>query len=212
MADKKSIGLEFYNQFLKLTESEREKFSKYANKLLEKSFLIRQRDADREGYYFVLLKLTLFQTYFQLMDFTVTNHEADQIISLATDADRNRLWLKRTDTIILLILRQLYQQKAREATLSNQIMVSVLEINDAVDNTRLIKGKLLKTELQNTMRLLRNYSIIDYISADLFNDDTKILLYPSLLHIVNINDMNRLEEHLKKFKRGGDDDENDDQD
>ena len=212
MADKKSIGLEFYNQFLKLTDSEREKFSKYANKLLEKSFLIRQREADREGYYFVLLKLTLFQTYFQLIDFSVTNHEADQIIALATDADRNRLWLKRIDTIILLILRQLYQQKAREATLSSQILVSVLEINDAVDNTRLIKGKLPKTELQNTMRLLRNYSIVDYISADLFNDDTKILLYPSLLYIVNINDMNRLEEHLKKFKRGADNDENDDQD
>lgn len=212
MPNKQTIGLNFFNQLQKLTETEKEKFSRICNKILDKNFLIRQKDSDKQDYFFVLGHLTLFQRYFMLMDYAITHYEADQIIALSTEADRNRVRLKRIDTIILLILRLLYQKKAKEATQLNQILVSVGEIHDEIEKTGLIKGKISKTELQTTMRILKSYSIIDFQSSNLFNDDTRVEIYPSLLRVVNIDDMNKLETQLNAYSTGGDDNEDDDED
>jgi len=130
MANKQSVGLTFFNQFQKLTETEKEKFSRICNKILDKNFLIRQKESDKEDYFFVVGHLTLFQNYFMLMDYMVTHYEADQIVALSTEANRNRTRLRRNDTIMLLVLRLLYQKKSKEATQLNQILVSVKDIQE----------------------------------------------------------------------------------
>ncbi len=212
MANKQSVGLTFFNQFQKLTETEKEKFSRICNKILDKNFLIRQKESDKEDYFFVVGHLTLFQNYFMLMDYMVTHYEADQIIALSTEANRNRTRLRRNDTIMLLVLRLLYQKKSKEATQLNQILVSVKDIQEELDRTSLFKGKIPKTELQTTMRMLKSYSLIDFQSSNLINDDTRVEIYPSLLRVVNIDDMTKLEAQLNAYSNGGDDDEDDDQD
>jgi hypothetical protein len=212
MANKQSVGLTFFNQFQKLTETEKEKFSRICNKILDKNFLIRQKESDKEDYFFVVGHLTLFQNYFMLMDYMVTHYEADQIVALSTEANRNRTRLRRNDTIMLLVLRLLYQKKSKEATQLNQILVSVKDIQEELDRTSLFKGKIPKTELQTTMRMLKSYSLIDFQSSNLINDDTRVEIYPSLLRVVNIDDMTKLETQLSAYSNGGDDDEDDDQD
>jgi hypothetical protein len=212
MANKQSVGLTFFNQFQKLTETEKEKFSRICNKILDKNFLIRQKESDKEDYFFVVGHLTLFQNYFMLMDYMVTHYEADQIVALSTEANRNRTRLRRNDTIMLLVLRLLYQKKSKEATQLNQILVSVKDIQEELDRTSLFKGKIPKTELQTTMRMLKSYSLIDFQSSNLINDDTRVEIYPSLLRVVNIDDMTKLETQLNAYSNGGDDDEDDDQD
>ena len=212
MANKQSVGLTFFNQFQRLTETEKEKFSRICNKILDKNFLIRQKESDKEDYFFVVGHLTLFQNYFMLMDYMVTHYEADQIVALSTEANRNRTRLRRNDTIMLLVLRLLYQKKSKEATQLNQILVSVKDIQEELDRTSLFKGKIPKTELQTTMRMLKSYSLIDFQSSNLINDDTRVEIYPSLLRVVNIDDMTQLETQLNAYSNGGDDDEDDDQD
>jgi hypothetical protein len=212
MANKQSVGLTFFNQFQKLTETEKEKFSRICNKILDKNFLIRQKESDKEDYFFVVGHLTLFQNYFMLMDYMVTHYEADQIVALSTEANRNRTRLRRNDTIMLLVLRLLYQKKSKEATQLDQILVSVKDIQEELDRTSLFKGKIPKTELQTTMRMLKSYSLIDFQSSNLINDDTRVEIYPSLLRVVNIDDMTKLEAQLSAYSNGGDDDEDDDQD
>ena len=212
MSNKQSVGLTFFNQFQKLTETEKEKFSRICNKILDKNFLIRQKESDKEDYFFVVGHLTLFQNYFMLMDYMVTHYEADQIVALSTEANRNRTRLRRNDTIMLLVLRLLYQKKSKEATQLNQILVSVKDIQEELDRTSLFKGKIPKTELQTTMRMLKSYSLIDFQSSNLINDDTRVEIYPSLLRVVNIDDMTKLETQLSAYSNGGDDDEDDDQD
>ena len=212
MANKQSVGLTFFNQFQKLTETEKEKFSRICNKILDKNFLIRQKESDKEDYFFVVGHLTLFQNYFMLMDYMVTHYEADQIVALSTEANRNRTRLRRNDTIMLLVLRLLYQKKSKEATQLNQILVSVKDIQEELDRTSLFKGKIPKTELQTTMRMLKSYSLIDFQSSNLINDDTRVEIYSSLLRVVNIDDMTKLETQLNAYSNGGDDYEDDDQD
>jgi hypothetical protein len=212
MANKQSVGLTFFNQFQKLTETEKEKFSRICNKILDKNFLIRQKESDKEDYFFAVGHLTLFQNYFMLMDYMVTHFEADQIVALSTEANRNRTRLRRNDTIMLLVLRLLYQKKSKEATQLDQILVSVKDIQEELDRTSLFKGKIPKTELQTTMRMLKSYSLIDFQSSNLINDDTRVEIYPSLLRVVNIDDMTKLEAQLSAYSNGGDDDEDDDQD
>lgn len=212
MGVKDSISQTFLINYQELTETKKERFSRVCNKILDKNFILRQKQSDKEDYYFVVENLTLFQDYFQLMDYSVTHYVADQIIALSTEADRNRTKLRRNDTIILLVLRLLYQKKSKEVTQLNQILVSIGEIHEELERTSLFKGRFPKTDLQITMRMLKSFSLIDFQSSNLFNEDTRIEIYPSLLRVVNIDDMNRLEKQLSSYSNGGDDDEDDDQD
>lgn len=212
MGVKDSVSQTFLVNYQELTETKKERFSRVCNKILDKNFILRQKQSDKEDYYFVVENLTLFQDYFQLMDYSVTHYVADQIIALSTETDRNRTKLRRNDTIILLVLRLLYQKKSKEVTQLNQILVSIGEIHEELERTSLFKGRFPKTDLQITMRMLKSFSLIDFQSSNLFNEDTRIEIYPSLLRVVNIDDMNRLEKQLSSYSNGGDDDEDDDQD
>lgn len=212
MSNKQSIGLTFFNHLQELTDTEIDKFSRICNKLLVKNFIMRQRDSDKEDYYFIVGHLTLFQNYFLLMNYSVIYSETEQLIALGTEANRNRARLKRNDTIMLLVLRLLYQKKSKEATQLNQIVVSINEIQEELERTSLFKGRINKTELQIILRMMKSFSLIDFQSSNIVNDETRIVLYPSLPRVVNIVDMQILETQLREFSNGGDDVEDDDQD
>lgn len=212
MSNKQNIALDFYNYFQELTDNEKEKFSRTCNKILDKNFLIRQKDSDKEDYFFVLKNLTLFQDYFLLMDYVVIHYEADQLIALSTEGERNRIRLKRNDTIILLVLRLLYQKKSKEVTQLNQILVSTSEILDELERTSLFKKMIPKTELISILQLFKRSSLIDFKASNLINEDSRIEIYPSLLRVVNIDDLSKLEKQLNAFNNGGDELEDDDED
>ena len=61
--------------------------------------------------------------------------------------------------------------------------------------------------------MLKSFSIINYLSNNLiFDDETRIEIYPSILRIVNVNDINKLDKQLSAYTDGGDEDEEVDQD
>lgn len=213
MISNKPLDLVFTSEYKKLTETEKDKFSRICSKLLDKTFILKQKDTDKEDFFFVVGHLSLFHSYFQLINYSVTYHEADQLIMLSTDLDRNRVRLKKIDTIILLILRQLYYEKSKEVTQLNQIIVTIGEIHESIERTNIFNSRISKTELASTFRMLKSFSIINYLSNNLiFDDETRIEIYPSILRIVNVNDINKLDKQLSAYTDGGDEDEEVDQD
>ena len=94
MISNKPLDLVFTSEYRKLTETEKDKFSRICSKLLDKTFILKQKDTDKEDFFFVVGHLSLFHSYFQLINYSVTYHEADQLIMLSTDLDRNRVRLK----------------------------------------------------------------------------------------------------------------------
>lgn len=212
VSNKQQIAQDFISKFNILTETEKERFSRVCNKLLDKNFLIRQKQNDKDDYFFTLKYLSLFQSYFLLMDYSVTQYDSDQIISLGTEANRNRVRLKRIDTIMLLILRLLYQKKSKEVSQLNKVIISIGDIHDEIEKTSLFKGKIPKTELKTTLYRLKRYSLIDFYSSNLYSDKTKVEIYPSLLRVVNIEDMEKLERNINEYLTGGANDEDNDED
>lgn len=213
MISNKPLDLVFTSEYRKLTETEKDKFSRICSKLLDKTFILKQKDTDKEDFFFVVGHLSLFHSYFQLINYSVTYHEADQLIMLSTDLDRNRVRLKKIDTIMLLILRQLYYEKSKEVTQLNQIIVTIGEIHESIERTNIFNSRISKTELASTFRMLKSFSIIYYLSNNLiFDDETRIEIYPSILRIVNVNDINKLDKQLSAYTDGGDEDEEVDQD
>lgn len=213
MISNKPLDLVFTSEYRKLTETEKDKFSRICSKLLDKTFILKQKDTDKEDFFFVVGHLSLFHSYFQLINYSVTYHEADQLIMLSTDLDRNRVRLKKIDTIMLLILRQLYYEKSKEVTQLNQIIVTIGEIHESIERTNIFNSRISKTELASTFRMLKSFSIINYLSNNLiFDDETRIEIYPSILRIVNVNDINKLDKQLSAYTDGGDEDEEVDQD
>lgn len=212
MDNKKELLNEFNTLFNELTESSINKFSRISNKLLDKTFIIRKKEGDSEDYFFIKSNLRLFYNYFYLLDYEVLSHEESEIIRIKSLENRNRFQLKKIETIVLLILRQLYYSKQKEVSIVKEIQVQVEEIHENIIKTGLIEGKINKTDFQNIMKLFKRYLIVDFkTSSDVLKDDSYILIYPTINYIVNINSMKELTTIINSFK-GGDDIEDFDED
>lgn len=204
----KNIAIEkLYERYNDLTNTEKNKFSRIANKILNNNYILKDKQGDNDDYYFILEQLELFKAYFLIMDYEINYYEVDKMISINTLENRNRYQLKKIDTVILLVIRILYQNKLQESTQLNDIYASIGEIHEQIEKTDVLKGRISKTDLKSTLRLLKNYSVIDYKATDVYDDETLVRIYPPIVHIVNINDLEKLNEKLKELEKGGDNDE-----
>lgn len=212
MGQRRNNILNFYNAYLNLTEMEWDRFAKIANKLLDKNFLIYKKDSDRSDFLFCAQHRSLFDQYFSIMDYQVTLNQSDQVISLSTQADRNRMRLRRNETLVLLILRLLYYKKSKEVSFTGDILVSFSEIRDEIESTRKTDFKINATERSAIFRMLKSKSLIDFPSGVKWEDDSRVLLYPTILRVVGMDDLNELEQKINALTKGAEDDEDIDQD
>jgi hypothetical protein len=210
--NKYNISTDFYNRFVKLTEAQKENFSRICNRILNANFIMKRKAADNSDYYFIIEHFTIFQSYFALMDYSLIHYESDSIITINTDLDRNRIRLKKVESVMLLVLRYLYHQKLKEINQFDKIMVSIGDIHNEIEKTNIYGSRLRITELESSLRLLKRFNIIDFISTNFANDDTQIEIYPSILYVVKIEDIKDLTTKLKSYKLEVDEDDETEED
>ena len=203
MEDKKIAFKDFSRGYEQLTQREKDTFAKVSNRILNRSFIQKAKKDDLDYYTFMEEHLDTLEAYFLMTDYQINYYSQDMVFQLKTLADRNRYRLKKLDTLILLVLRQLYTIKSSEVTLDGNIFCSVSELHDSLRNKNLVVDRIGKTELANSLRTLRRYSVIEYNISKINDDDSVIRIYPAIIYVVNINDMNTLKERLDKYKNRG---------
>lgn len=193
---------DFCNQYLNLNEKERNLFSKLVNKLLSLNFILCLREADIEDYYFITGHLTLFQAYFYLMNNELIYDTTNKVVVLQNKENYNRLNLKLNESIVLLILRLLYDELMRDISLNDKIIIRLEDIHDKLFASGLKERRICKTELRQILALFKRYNLVDILDYD-FNDDlSRICLYPSILYAVSTEDINKVCNKLNSYNRG----------
>ena len=99
----------------------------------------------------------------------------------------NTLKLKRDESIILLILRLLYHEKAKDTSLNYNIICSVADIHEKYDYLQ-IKRKLNKTDLVSSMRLFRKYNLVE-ITGDITTSTCRVVILPTILMALKSEDV-----------------------
>lgn len=180
--------------------SEREKFRIAANKLLNQCFLLKKKEDTRKDYIFVRENKELFSQYFDLLGYKVRINEDQGVIALAGDYETGRLQLTKLESIELLILRLLYIEKRKEISSSYEdVVVLMEEIREKYSLLKIKSKPVMDKGMEKRMiALFRKYNIIKNLDSDVNQADARIVIYPSVLMAVTVEDINELYELTDK--------------
>ena len=195
------LALTFYQKLIQLSVKDQVNFKRIVNKLLRVNYLTSQKQSDANDYFFITTNYELLKTFFMLMDCELILDLKFSVIALYNKQDTNYLNLRLNETIILLILRVYYEEKVKATT---KVTISIAEVYEKLASTGLKERRINKTELQKILSLFSHYNLIEVINKSRFTEKTQIILYPSLLYVVNYEDINKIYDQLYTYQKSGD--------
>ena len=207
MIDKIGPSEKFLEEYRTFNDTKKASFSKIINRLLNESFLIRDKEEDKDDYYKALDLIDTINDYLLVMDYEVIYDKNINIIYLKSLENKNRIHLMKFETIILLILRVLYFKETKKASLTNLISVSFDELKQEVKKTNIYKEEKTTNEYLEALKKLRKLKIINFKVGNDFDGESRIFVYPSILYIVKVEDVENLNELIKKYQGENKDEE-----
>ena len=195
----------------KMLQRDKENFRRICNRLLSCCFLCKSNVSNKSDYYFVLKYRSEFKTYLEVLGYRLEINEDLGVIQLTNDYNYNRLNLKLYESVILLILRILYDEKKRELSVSDEVIVNLGDIQDKYLSLQIREKMIDKTTMRNALSMLRRFQIIETLDRDLGNEESRILIYDSILMAVRIDDIRKAYEKLEIYRKGKQTDEETDE-
>ncbi len=195
-----------------MLQKDKDEFSRVCNRLLSNCFLCKSNVTNRTDYYFVLKYKDKFSDYFSLLGYRLEVNEEYGVIQLTNPHNYNRHSFKLYESIILLILRILYDEKKRELSVSDEVIINVGDIHDKFLTLQIREKMIDKTTLRNTLSVLRRFQIVDPLDKDLSQEEARIIIYDSILMAVRVEDIKQAYEKLENYRKGPKRDEDTDED
>ena len=199
---------EYAKGYIELTDTRKNTFSRLCNKLLNDNFINAYRQEDRNDYYEILSMKKLIENFFSMMDFDLIHVDSYKLFYIQTNADRNRIRLKKLDTVIVLVFRLLYHKGSLDINSSSDISTTLGKMITEINQTGIFKSQPSMTDYMESLRLLKRYKLIDYNFKD-FKEDNVIVIYPTILYVAKVDSINMLNDKLKTYiaVKGDDEDE-----
>lgn len=186
-----------------LNVTQQNMFKDTANKLLANTFLCRDKRDNKESYYFLMSYKELFDEFFAILGYEIFLDTAAGSAMLEGATPSNTLKLKRDESLILLIIRLLYHEKAKDTSLNDNIVCTIADIHTKYDYLQ-IKKKLNKTDLIAALRLLKRYNLIE-VTGDINSSACRIVILPTILLAIKSEDVNEVYQTIQKIVQGEDD-------
>lgn len=198
---------QFNEQYQKLTDSQQESFSRIALRLLDETYLIREKEADKKDYSKASDLINVLRPYFAIIDFDAFADRERGLIYIRTQKDSNRIRFLKMETIIALILRYVYDDESRKASINSAISTTVGHLAQEIQKTEIyadFTGR--ERDFREALKSLKRYKLIDF-DGDL-TGTTPIKIYRSVLLVIDTDSLDVLKARLDKFKGGVSDEEN----
>ena len=195
----------------KMLQRDKENFRRICSRLLSCCFLCKSNASNKSDYYFVLKYRSEFKTYLEILGYRLEINEELGVIQPTNAYNYNRLNLKLYESVILLILRILYDEKKRELSVSDEVIVNLGDIQDKYLSLQIREKMIDKTTMRNALSLFRRFQLIETLDRDLGNEESRILIYDSILMAVRIDDIRKAYEKLEIYRKGKQTDEETDE-
>ena len=184
----------------RLPEAEREQFRVAMNLLFTEGFLLRSTEQHERAYRFVLANLDLCEAYLECAGWGLRRDESLGVIAFSGPASA-RLRLRKNESLVALVARLLYEEKAGEIALHGERTVRRHEIQDRF--RALTKTTIRKTPFLTILRRLQSLRLIRLAGDD--NDpDATIVLYPSLAFALDAESIEALEARVVELAGASD--------
>ena len=183
----------WYNDYLNFNNSEKERFRKVVNYLLNKSHMLREiyEQRDRVGkinadYRFVERNFELIESYLEFAGYKVEKDDANGVISIHSLYEFNQKRLDKFTTLMLLSMRGIYDDAKEQNSSKSAIFVRVSDIIVKMLDDKLLAKKPTVKETSDALRLLARHNIIAKFEGNLEDpNNCTITIYPTILKIVS---------------------------
>ncbi len=186
--------LQSYESF---TEGQKNEFRSIANKMLSNTFLARDKENNKNDYYFLINYKDLFEEFFAILGYELTVKSDIGVAFVSSENSTNQVKLKRDLTIVLLILRILYHEKLKETSLNEQISINVEDIHTKYNYLE-IKKRINKTDLIEALRTFRRFNLIEVI-GDITSSSARIIIFPTILYAINTEEIREVYDSIERI-------------
>ncbi|MBR6226371.1 MAG: DUF4194 domain-containing protein [Bacilli bacterium] len=215
MKDKINSMEEFEEQFRSLNDTERASFSRLVNVLTNQTFVVKDKESDKDDYFFLRSHRDLFVPFFEMIDYEFVYDQFNEVFYIRTNENRNRVRLNKFETSLILILRQLYYLKKKEVTSQGKTMVTLEEIMEKVRTSQVFKDEKKISVYDSALRSLRRYKIVDFVATRI-DENTTFQILPPIQIVVPQDKLEDIVSKLNALRNedaeGGDANENPDED
>ena len=184
-----------------MLQKDRDEFRRVCNKLMSICFICKQNEDTKSDYYFILRQKPVFLKYLDVLGYTLEINEEYGVIQLINRENYNHVRLKLYDSIILLILRILYDEKKRELSLTD-VVINIGDIQEKYLSLKIREKQIDKTTMSNALRLYKRYNLVALLDRDLTQEDSRIVIYDSIMMAVRVEDIKRVSDLIALYRKG----------
>lgn len=186
-----------------MLQRDRDEFTRISNRLLNQCFVCKRNETTRADYYFIIKYKEKFAEYLSVLGYRLEINEEYGVIQLVNTQNYNRYNMKLFESIILLILRILYDEKKRELSVSDEVLVNMGDIHEKFMSLKIRDKMIDKTTLRNAISTLRRFQLVEPLDRDLSNEDARLIIYDSILMAVRVEDIQTAYKKLENYRKGG---------
>jgi len=204
-----TIVKKFHDDYIKIKEDDKEYFKEVFQLIMSKGFIVKTL-AEKQ-YNFIMANEELFKSFFSLIGFEFKSRYDLETHYIKSDNNLFAKNIRKNDTIILLILRLLYEDLVEKVTLNEHVEIKYYELEQKlleVGFEDVYRERVRTSSIIDSLRLFRNHNIISFKVSGL-NDNTVITIYPSIEVVFDFADVENVLNRVNEIAPEGDIDETD---
>lgn len=186
-----------------ILQKDKDEFTRICNRLLSQCFLCKKNEATRADFYFIMKYKEKFTQYLSILGYRLEINEEYGVVQLVNMQNYNRYNMKLFESIILLILRILYDEKKRELSISDEVIINMGDIHEKFMSLKIRDKMMDKTTLRNAISTMRRFQLVETLDKDLANEDARLIIYDSILMAVRVEDIRTAYEKLEHYRKSG---------
>ena len=185
-----------------MIQKDQDEFRKIMNRLMSTGFILRRKEQTKSDYYFILRHRSVFERYLDVLSYQIDINEEYGVIQLLNRENYNHLQLTMHESIILLILRILFDEKKRELSLTD-VVVNMGDIQEKYLSMQIRSEQIGKTVMGNALKTFRRYSLVELLDGNNIREESRVLIYDSIMMAVRVDDIKRVSELLERYRKDG---------
>lgn len=190
------------NKNLVLSGDTIEQLQNVISNLLNQQFISRSTEKDFEHYEFIRRNEDTVRDIINLCGLRLEHNKDYLFYYIITKDAKNRANLSQSETIILLIIRLLYEEAMAELKVINGVFTTtnrdIYEKYRAFINA---ERPMDKTNYKNAIISLKRYGILQYDSAFSHDPEFTVKILPTITAVLNSATIHSLELKLKDFSK-----------
>jgi hypothetical protein len=192
-----------------IPEKYRNDVPRVVNRLLGQTFLYQDVETDQDDYYFVHRYRSIFVSLIELAGFQLLHDDYHRIFQVISDYSYCRAHYRLDETLMIVVLRKLYEERSEHLSLANDPVVTIGEVREEF---RTITGReraLGVVQYETMLRRLRGLGLIDTLngrSIDVRDADAGLRLRGSIRMILPVQSADEMEAWLRKYRTADADD------